>query len=377
MMVPIPCTRHNAPLDGADTWLATAGLLATWTWRHWVNRTDVWGGYRPLHLRELADSDGKIWTKPARRDRGTKFLTEALIARHYAGRDVGHLIGLHSTSPYNASRWGAVDIDCHGPDSSAPSANQAAALAWYAKLVSLGFRPLLTESNGHGGYHLLVPFDEPVPTSRVFAFLRWLVLDYADYGLSAPPETFPKQARIEPGRYGNWLRLPGRHHTYDHWSRAWDGKTWLDAAGSVEYILKLPGSPPSCIPHEALVLERTVRPERKPNLLRPGIVRGDYLARRIQAYMARLPNLSAGQGRDDVAYNLAAFLVRDLCLSDAAALPWLVQWDQGNRPPKGDNRLKQIMANVHAYGTHAYGSGYQKQLAHKHRHERISFTARI
>src|SRR5262249_23935538 len=81
------------------------------------------------------------------------------------------------------------------------------------------------------------------------------------------------------------------------------------------------------------------------------------LARRISAYLARLPNLSEGQGRDDVAFHFAAFLVRKLQLSDDQALSWLSQWDSKNNPPKGGHRLREIIANAHRYGRSDYGSG--------------------
>ena len=76
------------------------------------------------------------------------------------------------------------------------------------------------------------------------------------------------------------------------------------------------------------------------------------LIRRISAYLSRLPNLGEGQGRDDIAYGLACWLLRDLGLSDDAALPWLEQWDQGNSPPKGTQRLKEIMTSARRYGQH-------------------------
>src|SRR5262249_36473977 len=76
-----------------------------------------------------------------------------------------------------------------------------------------------------------------------------------------------------------------------------------------------------------------------------------------EAYLTKLPNLGEGQGRDDVAYNFACFLVRDLCLDDVKALRWLRGWDRGNTPPKGDERLAEIIASAHAYGQRAYGSG--------------------
>jgi len=58
-----------------------------------------------------------------------------------------------------------------------------------------------------------------------------------------------------------------------------------------------------------------------------------------------------------VAFNFAAFLVRDLQLPDDQALSWLSHWDSGNSPPKGEDRLREIIASAHRYGRNAYGSG--------------------
>jgi hypothetical protein len=74
---------------------------------------------------------------------------------------------------------GALDIDWHGETSTAPDVNLAAAMAWHTVLVNRGFKPLLTDSNGAGGFHLLTIFAEPVPTPRVFHFLKALVTDLA------------------------------------------------------------------------------------------------------------------------------------------------------------------------------------------------------
>ena len=107
-------------------------------------------------------------------------------------------------------------------------------------------------SNGNGGYHLLILFDGPYLTERVFAFGKWLVRDWKSLGLVGQPEIFPKQARIDAGKCGNWLRLPGRHHTRDHYSRAWDGSGWLSPVLTIARILDTTGSPLSIVPPEAL-----------------------------------------------------------------------------------------------------------------------------
>src|SRR5207302_1014498 len=59
----------------------------------------------------------------------------------------------------------------------------------------------------------------------------------------------------------------------------------------------------------------------------------------------------------------AAWLVRDMKLSDGDALTWMEQWDVGNAPPKGRERLREIIANAHTYGQRGYGSGYQAPAA--------------
>src|SRR5262249_45342709 len=155
----------------------------------------------------------------------------------------------------------------------------------------------------------------PAPTARVFWFLRHLTRDFARRGLPKHPETFPKQSAVPLGKFGNWLRLPGRHHTREHWSRVWDGGCWLEGEEAVDFLLSLAGPPPG---------------------LRPAGVEWQY---RVGEYMATLPNLGEGQGRDDVAYNFLAFMVRDLKLPDDYALEEACRWDADNTPPLGRGRL--------------------------------------
>jgi hypothetical protein len=337
----LPNGTHTRPETAAAAWAARAAELAEWAWARMVNRADVWGRY----------GVAGTYTAPRVTLRGQVLLTEADVARHFraAGRD--DILGLHTTSPENLSRWSAVDIDQHGPGGNDAEANLAAALAWYQQARALGFCPILTTSNGTGGYHLRVIFRAPVPTPRAFAFARWLVRDHARHGLPAP-ETFPKQAQIKPGGCGNWLRLPGRHHKHPHWSEVWDGRRWLDGEAAVAWLLSVRGDNSGLIPHEAQP------PPPAPGRIRSLRVRAaGGLAGRIAAYVARVPNLGAGQGRDDNDYRLACWLVRDLRLSDEQARPWLKQWDDGNRPPKGDAEVEKWLASARAYGKRAYGCG--------------------
>src|SRR5262249_24045669 len=147
-MQPKTCaTSKGSPTDAAAAaWRSRAEELAAWTAGRVVNRADAWGGYRP-------DSHVTL--------RGQ--VTRSLLVRHFRARRRAEITGLHSASADNLAKWGAIDIDWHGPESTAPGINLEAALWWYRELGRRGFRPLLTTSNGKGGYHLRVLLAEAVP----------------------------------------------------------------------------------------------------------------------------------------------------------------------------------------------------------------------
>jgi hypothetical protein len=349
----------SATPDPAAAWRERAEDLAAWAERL-ANRRDCWGGYRPPEEwgRKYTRRDGTAGELGKTTTRKGP-LTRGVLARQFRALAREDIVGLHSTAPDNTSRWGALDIDWHGATSTAPAVNLAAALHWYAVLVGMGFRPLLVDSNGKGGFHLWALLAGTIPTSRLYHFLRRLVADYARHGMTAPAETFPKQPALRPlpdGRpgYGNWLRLPGRHHSHDHWSRIWNGASWLDGAAAVDHLLTLTGDPPDLVPE---VPPPTAPPRCTAQSYCTPPPAGGNLSARIAAYAAQLPHLAAGQGRDDVAFHFASWLVRDMALADDIALEWLERWDAGNSPPKGRAVLAEILANAHRYGRHAYGSG--------------------
>jgi hypothetical protein len=246
-------------------------------------------------------------------------------------------------------------------------------------LVRLGFRPLLTTSNGKGGYHLRVLLAEPIDAARVYHFLGRLTADFRHAGLTKPPEQFPKQADVRTcaKRLGNWLRLIGKHHKYDHFSEVWDGVHWLAGDAAIDFILSLTGDNPALMPD--VPSPSPPRPKRKATPSVPaGVVttRGN-LAAIIAAYMRRLPNLGEGQGRDDIAFQFAAWLVRDLARPDDIALAWLERWDAGNNPPKGRDRLIEILKSAHAYGQRAYGSGLPPERPARVHHGHIILKATV
>lgn len=235
-----------------QAWAQNARPLAEWVDSHLVNRRDAFGHYLPVRARKpkqtaITDKSG---------------LTVEIIERHFVGRDHGDIIGLHSTARDEAgaggetaccwSRWLAIDIDRHDETIDAGKTCEAA-LTWWRRARQAGFHPLLFDSDGRGGFHLLIVFRASVATERVFGFGKWLTADWEQLGLEEAPEIFPKQPALARGKgFGNWLRLPGRHHTREHWSRLWSGEHWMSGEEAVDAITAIQGDAAERIPDDAI-----------------------------------------------------------------------------------------------------------------------------
>lgn len=230
----------------ADDWRESAKRLGAWTMTHLVNRTDVWGRYLPKKYRKKVGPAGDLnnaVTAPFRDERGKVFLQTSSLEKHYKANSSGSVLGLHSISSDHASRWLGIDVDLHDEDnlSVTPEGNFVAAHGWWQELVNLGLDPLLMDSNGAGGFHILVIFAEAMDTRSVHQFGKQLVSDYLLRGVDVAPEIFP--GAIHARHYGNWLRLPGRHHSREHYTRVWndeplDDEKWLDGFDAIERILR-------------------------------------------------------------------------------------------------------------------------------------------
>ncbi len=318
-----------------NAWQREAGRLAQWTLERLVNRTDVYGSYLPLGIRQPGKSNN--YTAPSKALRAPGALTTEIIEDHYRGYDQGSLIGLHAISPDCTCRWFVVDIDQHGDGDHAAiaAANAKAAFAWLAELQQRGFHPLLLDSNGHGGYHLLVVLAEPVSSQRVHAFATNFVQDYAARGLTQAPEVFPKQPDVnEQRRYGNWWRLPGRHHTREHWTKVWDGSHWLEDQAAVEAILSVTGDSPELIP---VVCNRRVG---------VGPARPQYVsAYGTDDWLEILQGTGPGN-RHDSLLRLAGFLLGKR-LPPALVEELCVIWNEArNDPPREEEHVRQTVRDL-------------------------------
>jgi hypothetical protein len=223
----------------AGEWRARADELATWALTHLVNRTDVWGRY----VRNRAEARSRAVTAPFRDERGKVALDHDSLRKHFRQAEPGGQLGVHSAGRDQTSRWLAIDIDRHDPDdphSVTREGNLAAAQGWRQALVDRGLDPLLMDSNGIGGFHILVLFAEPMATAGVNQFAERFVADYERRGLDRRPEVFP--GKPGPDSYGDWLRLPGRHHTRPHYTKVWNDEPyadppWLAGEAAVERLL--------------------------------------------------------------------------------------------------------------------------------------------
>lgn len=240
-----------------EEWSDRAPELADWTMDNLVNRKDVWGQYSVLTPSEQRQHDRtyKAMTLPQKDKRGNDMVTLDKLNRHFSSRHhrKPQIVGLHAKSKTETSKWFGIDIDCHDTDATAAEdharRNLNAAVGWWQELQDMGYDPLLFDSNGAGGgYHLWVLFAEPAPTTDVFAFAKSFADRWQEAQLDEEPETFPK--RVKEDSIGSWFRLPGLHHTREHYSTLWSGDEWLSdpwlsGHAAIDGILQaIPGPPP-------------------------------------------------------------------------------------------------------------------------------------
>jgi len=254
-----------------EEWRERATELADWAALRLINRKDVWGQYSVPTPSERRDTGRtyKAMTLPAKAQRGGDKVTLDKLTRHFASRRMRkpQLIGLHAKSKDTTSRWFGLDIDCHDTEATGAEdlarRNLNAVVNWHRKLQDMGYDPLLFDSNGAGGYHLWVTFAEPAPTSDVFDFAQWLISDWEKQQLEKLPETFPKAVKEES--LGSWFRLPGLHHTRDHYASVWAGDDglddpWLTGHAAIDAMLASVPGPAPVIPGaqaEQTVLQKT------------------------------------------------------------------------------------------------------------------------
>jgi len=254
----------TATIKTKPAWQLRAAELAEHAIANLGNRTDAMGTY---------GSSG-----PTCRYLPNAEQLRAGLVEHFQAVTIG---GLYPNSKPDSeglwdARFGCVDLDLkpdHPRKEFRQRRNHFYAMLILRKLESAGISCLVEDSNGRGGYHIWFRLSESIPVARLYAFLRSLVADAEEHGFERSfqcvdeneqprflpngkpvpgddrPETFPAQSKASDKGLGNFIRLPGRHHTHkDHWSRCWGDGEWLDEKQSVDAWLTLPAADTSLIP---------------------------------------------------------------------------------------------------------------------------------
>jgi hypothetical protein len=222
-----------------DDWIHFAGELADWAMQRLVVRPDAYFAY---YKTPTGKADGAKADKP---------VTIDLLKSHFSAVTTAGLIGLYTTSIDDRCKSLTIDLDRHDDDKHEVAVrNTTFAQHLHDQLKELGFEPLLIDSNGMGGFHIQVVFAQPILAKQVRTFGRWLVRGWSDFGYAREPEVFPKQDSIQGG-YGHSVRLPGLHHSRQHYSRIWDGERWLAGHEAIKAILGTSGDSFELVPEEA------------------------------------------------------------------------------------------------------------------------------
>jgi hypothetical protein len=253
----------------AEEWQRYADKLAEWAMERLVNRRDVWSQYTV--------KNGQIGVVmlplKERRAAGADMVTMNKLRRHFAGRAVSHLIGLHAISDHETAKWFAVDVDLH--DENVPNADEikeanfAAVMIWAKRLREMHLDPAIIDSNGVGGYHLLVLLDREYPLSDVYSFVTELESDWEKLGLPRKPEVFPPKGAVKKDDLPYGLRLVGRHHSRPHYSRVWNFENvgdneWLEGGEAIEALLNLRPGPLPKVKPGGEAKEETAKGKREP-----------------------------------------------------------------------------------------------------------------
>jgi hypothetical protein len=226
----------------AEEWQRYSDQLAEWAMDRLVNRRDVWSQYT------IKNGEVGVVMLPIkeRRKAGTEMVTLNKLRRHFAGRAVSHLIGLHSISDHSTAKWFAIDIDMHDENvidaDEIARSNWSAAKGWCMRLRDAGLDPILMDSNGVGGYHIWVLLDREYQLADVFDYADDVRSNWDSYGLTRRPEIFPPKREVDEDDLPYGLRLPGRHHTRKHYTRIWNfdalgENEWLEGGEAIEYMM--------------------------------------------------------------------------------------------------------------------------------------------
>lgn len=330
-------------ISESSAWSAHAASLAKWAFRFLVNRTDVFGRYRYASLDSVAPGE----RFPVKQFTVTEELTIETVRRHFQASKATSLIGLHAVSLGDTCRWIEIDIDQHAErNDEVGQRNLLAARDWYSRLADLGFQPLLWHSNGRGGFRLNIRFSQPLLCREARSFGLWVVRDWQNYALPAPPEVFPKQSSIHDTekKLGSWVRLPGRHHKRAWYPEVFDGSGWLRGEAAVQHILGLDAQATLHIPAEALEFALpTVKMANRSGtaFFVPDVVNEETVRERAAAILSSWKLPEAGD-RNATLFRAGCTIGERLPVSQADHRFALAEFNQRFRDPLSDSEVSSV-----------------------------------
>jgi hypothetical protein len=251
-------------------------------------------------------------------------LTKAVARDHFHGRQT---IGTYTLGRDSTCLWVGWDIDRHDGDPGDPEANRRYAFMLFKRLVRMGANPLLEDSNGSGGFHVWLRFADRIPGSLAYSVAAWLVTHCPK---KIHVEAFPKQPDLnETRRYGNQMRLPGKHHKRNHWSRFWDGEKWLAGDEACRWLLDFRATDVSVFPQRAREYVAPTFPKKPTSDTTPTAMNQDEAVLQARRYLAKVPGTRSGQGQArQRACRLAMFVVHGFALPTGTATEVLTEWGE-------------------------------------------------
>ncbi|MFI5228501.1 MAG: bifunctional DNA primase/polymerase [Gemmatimonadales bacterium] len=87
----------------------------------------------------------------------------------------------------------------------------------------------------------------------------------------------------------------------------------------------------------------------------------DSIDRRVHRYLAAAGNREEGQGRNNVAYQISAWLLFDFAADPSVAWGYVVEWNERNAPPLSESELRRAFESAQKTGKRPVG------CAHVHR----------
>ncbi|TWU18880.1 TOTE conflict system archaeo-eukaryotic primase domain-containing protein [Allorhodopirellula heiligendammensis] len=306
-------------LGTENAWQVNRQALAEWCWERMAVKRDRYGRY---------SSNGSArWSANS--------LSPESLHGHFNGTEI---IGLGITSLDDECSFVVWDLDNHVSDEST-SLNLNYAIMLRDKLRAIGLQSLIEDSDGKGGIHLWLVFSQRIPASTAHQLAKSIASDFREHGLEKI-ECFPKSPTVKntQKRCGNYIRIPGKHHKRDHWSRFWGDDDWLTLSDSVQLLREHKGNDPALIPAATSVMKPKSTGK---NLIKPGTpVEGDENIDLARQHAAKTAGAVAGESGHDRTFRLACDLIKGFSLTEAQALEIISEWNSKCAPPWTEDELK-------------------------------------